>query len=112
METAGDGFLGHAEVSEGVGAARIHILQSLLREVECGRCRVGLEVGARPISLQRIGPLWDSPFELRFGKVGRSGKPDGKFAATGRDRAESSGAGERSRPEACERSTAGVQGKQ
>jgi hypothetical protein len=64
VEAATNGLFRDLEVIPRSGSAGMQLKQRLLGEVECGRCRVGLEIGARAIPLDRIAPLRNLPLKL------------------------------------------------
>src|SRR6185295_6753391 len=54
-EADADGLVGHRELLPGLRVARAHLGERLLDEVQRARGRVGLEVGAGAVALDRVG---------------------------------------------------------
>src|SRR4051812_19791765 len=85
------------------------LVTSLFEKVERRRGRVRLEVGAGAIAFQRIAPLRDLPLELDLRQI-RGARQADLDAGPGRlDAADVHGARERRRPEARQRTAAGVE---
>ena len=82
-----------------------------LEKVEGGRRRVRLEVGARAVALQGVGPARDLPLQLGLGEVGGLRQADEHARARCLHPSEVYLARERSDPEARERPATAVEGK-
>ena len=75
-EAAADPLVGHLETFPRLGASGPDLDQRLLGEMQSGRRRVGLEVGAGPVPLDGVAPLGDLPLEADLGLEGRAGQVD------------------------------------
>src|SRR6516164_5657752 len=110
-------FVGDAERLPRLGAPGPDLGQRLLGEVQRARRRVGLEVGAGPVALDRVGQRrtvligGHLPLERHLGPADRAGQVDQHAVAGGLDIAEVDKPAERRRPEPGNRAAAGVRGQ-
>src|SRR4051794_9859110 len=110
-EAAADALLGHLEGLPRLRAPGPDLDQRLLREVERGRGRVGLEVGARPVPLERVAPPGDLPLEADRALERGLGEVDLHAGAGGLDVADVARVGQCGGPRPGQGTAAGVEGE-
>src|SRR5215469_15249609 len=109
MKAASDGVVRDLEIAPRFGLPGVQRLQRLFAEVERRRGRVGLEIRPGAVALDGIAPLWNLPLEFDIRLHGRFRQID-LHAMTGRfDITDIHLSGQRGRPQARDRSAAGIE---
>src|SRR6266478_8035088 len=111
VEPATDRLLRDLEIGPGARAPGMDLRAPALEKVERSRRRIRLEVAARAIALQGVGPARDLPLQLGLGEVGGLRQADAYALSRRFHPTKVHLAGERGDPEARERSAAAVEGK-
>src|SRR5438874_91466 len=111
MKPTADPLIGDLEIPPGLGVPGIDRFHGALEKIKRGGGGVSLEITARSIALQRIAPFWNSPFESRFGQIGRLGQRNSDSLPGGLDVPNVDRACESSGPEPGQWPPAAVQSK-
>jgi hypothetical protein len=110
VEAAADCLFGNLEVVPGPRASGAQLRKRLLGKTQRSS-GISLEIGARPVALNRIALLGNMPIELDFGQRGCLGQIDLDAVAGGLDIADVHQAGKRRRPETRDGAAPGIERK-
>src|ERR1700730_16851349 len=110
VEAAADGLLWYREFRPCPGMTGIYLCQRLVYTVERDSSGVGLEVGARAVTLDSVAPLRNLPLKLHLWLRGALGEPNLHAVSGGLDvAAQVYDTGQGCRPQASNSAAAGVQ---
>src|SRR5205807_5522304 len=112
MEATADRLFGHSEFIPGLSMTSAYLLQCFIDEMQRSGCSVSLEVGSGAIAFDGVTPLWNLPLELYLWLRGSLRQANLDTLPGGFDIASQVyEAGQSRYPQACKRSTTGIQGQ-